>query len=75
MISQTPSRPWVFTMVLGVILIGLGAFIGVRPLFTHWSVLTNARWLDVTFALVFIFRGWLNVKTALRRREAGADAR
>ena len=39
--------------------------------FTNWSVLTGARWLDITFALVFIFRGWLNVKTALRRRAGG----
>lgn len=75
MTGLTPSRPWVLTLVLGVILMGLGAFIGVRPLFTHWAVLTTARWLDVTFALVFIFRGWLNVKTALRRREASATVR
>jgi hypothetical protein len=64
-----------FTLVLGVILMGLGAFIGVRPVFTHWSVLTSARWLDVTFALVFIFRGWLNVKTALARRGASTIGR
>ena len=68
MTSPTPSRPWLFTMVLGVVLMALGAFIGVRPVFTDWAVLTGARWLDITFALVFIFRGWLNVKTALRRR-------
>jgi uncharacterized membrane protein HdeD (DUF308 family) len=70
-----PSRPWVFTLVLGVVLMGLGGFLGVRPLFTHWAVLTGARWLDVTFAVVFLFRGWLNVKTALRRREASANVR
>jgi hypothetical protein len=75
MTGPTPSRPWVFTLVLGVVLMGLGAFIGVRPVFTHWAVLTSARWLDVTFALVFILRGWLNVKTALRRREVAADVR
>lgn len=75
MTCPTPSRPWVFTMVLGVVFMGLGAFIGVRPLFTHWSVLTGARWLDIIFALAFIFRGWLNVRTALQRREASADVR
>jgi len=75
MTSPTPSRPWVFTMVLGVVLMVLGAFIGVRPLFTHWAVMTGARWLDVTFALVFIFRGWLNVRTALMRRGAARGDR
>jgi hypothetical protein len=62
-------------MVLGVVLMVLGAFIGVRPLFTHWAVLTGARWLDVTFAVVFIFRGWLNVRTALMRRGAALGDR
>lgn len=71
MTNPTPStRPWMLTMVLGVALFLLGAFIGVRPLFTHFATLTQARWLDVTFALVFMLRGWLNVKTALRRRAA-----
>lgn len=59
---------WVLRLVLGVILFALGAFVALRPLFTHWAVLTGARWLDVTFALVFMVRGVLNVKTALRRR-------
>jgi hypothetical protein len=59
-------------MVLGVILFGLGAFIAVRPLFTHYAVLTSARWLDMTFAAVFMLRGALNVKTALGRRAAAA---
>lgn len=68
--SATPPRPWLFTMVLGVVLFVLGAFIAVRPLFTHYQVMTGERWLDMTFAAVFMLRGVLNVKTALRRREA-----
>ncbi len=68
--SPTPNRPWIPTFVLGVILFGLGLFIAVRPLFTHNAVLTSARWLDMTFAAVFMLRGALNVKTALRRRES-----
>jgi uncharacterized membrane protein HdeD (DUF308 family) len=63
-----PIRPWIPTMVLGVILFLLGAFIAVRPLFVHHPT-TTAQWLDITFALVFMLRGVLNVKTALRRRE------
>lgn len=67
--SPTPIRPWIPTLVLGVILFALGLFIAVRPLFTHNAVLTSARWLDMTFAAVFMLRGGLNVKTALRRRQ------
>lgn len=70
MISSTPNRPWLLTMVLGVILFALGAFIAVRPLFTHYAIMTSSRWLDMTFAAVFMLRGVLNVKTALGRRRA-----
>lgn len=59
---------WVTPLVLGAALFLLGAFIALRPLFTHFAVLTGTRWLDLVFAAVFMLRGWLNVKTALRRR-------
>lgn len=59
---------WVLRLVLGVALSALGAFVALRPLFTHFAVLTGARWLDVTFALVFLVRGLMNIKSALRRR-------
>jgi hypothetical protein len=59
---------WMFRLVLGVILFLLGAFVALRPLFTHWAVLTGARWLDMAFALVFMVRGVLNVRSALRIR-------
>ena len=59
-----------FTFVLGVVLMALGAFVAVRPLFTR-APLTSARWLDVAFAGVFLLRGLLNVRTALRRRSGG----
>jgi uncharacterized membrane protein HdeD (DUF308 family) len=72
MIPATPgttARPWLLTMVLGVILSLLGLFIAVRPLFVS-ATFTDARWLDMTFAAVFLLRGVLNVKTALRRRQS-----
>lgn len=55
--------------MLGVALLLLGCFIGVRPLFTHYATFTGTRWLDVTFAIVFMLRGALNIKTAMQRRE------
>ena len=58
---------WVLRLVLGVALSALGAFVALRPLFTHFAVLTGARWLDVTFALVFLVRG-------LREHQVGAPS-
>jgi hypothetical protein len=59
---------WVFRLVLGIVLVALGAFVALRPLFTHGAVLTGTRWLDVAFAAVFLLRGAFNVRSALRRR-------
>jgi len=66
---------WVLTLVLGVILFGLGLFVACRPLWTHNGVLTGARWLDMTFAFVFMIRGVINVRTAARRRRDGLARR
>jgi uncharacterized membrane protein HdeD (DUF308 family) len=62
------SVRWIVGLVIGVILIGLGLFIAVRPLLTHNAVLTSARWLDLTFAIVFMLRGVINIRTSLARR-------
>jgi uncharacterized membrane protein HdeD (DUF308 family) len=60
---------WMTPLVLGVAMFALGAFIALRPLFTHFATFTPSRWLDMTFAVLFLLRGWLNVKTALKRRK------
>jgi len=54
--------------VIGVALLALGTFVAVRPLFMHGAVLTGARWLDMAFAIAFLLRGVINVRSALRRR-------
>jgi hypothetical protein len=53
---------------LGIIMLALGAFIGVRPLWTHTTI-TGQRLLDAAFAVLFLVRGWMNVKRARRHRE------
>jgi len=60
----------ILKLVLGVVMVGLGVYIAVRPLFTHNAILTGARWLDMTFAFVFLLRGGLNVRSVLRARAA-----
>jgi len=60
---------WVLPLVIGVLMFVLGGFVALRPLFTHFATFTPSRWLDMTFAILFLVRGWLNVKTALQRRK------
>jgi uncharacterized membrane protein HdeD (DUF308 family) len=65
---------WVIGLVLGVIMFAIGLFVAVRPLWTHDGVLLGSRALDFLFAIVFMLRGVLNVRTALNRRANLADA-
>jgi uncharacterized membrane protein HdeD (DUF308 family) len=59
---------WIIMIVLGVIMFGIGLFVALRPLWSHNAVFLGARWLDLTFAAVFMLRGVINVRTALNRR-------
>ena len=60
---------WTFSLVLGVIMIGIGAYLAVSPLLpTHW-VRTGPRWFNLAFALFFLLRGWMNVRSALRSKQ------
>jgi uncharacterized membrane protein HdeD (DUF308 family) len=56
----------VLKLILGVVLIGLGTFVALRPLWAPRSTVTPSRFLDVTFAAVFIVRGVVNVRSAMR---------
>ena len=52
---------------IGWVMIALGAFLAVRPLFTHGAV-TGTPLLDVAFALFFVLRGVMNVRKARQVR-------
>ena len=56
------------TLVIGIALLALGGFLAVHPLFKHGAPITQTRWLDMAFAVVFLLRGVMNVRSALRRR-------
>jgi hypothetical protein len=62
-------------LLLGVLMLALGVFVSLRPLWTHGAAVTGARWLDVTFALLFMLRGWMNVRTAVRRSSQASPPR
>jgi hypothetical protein len=51
--------------VLGIVMIGLGIFVALRPL---WRAppLTRSVLLDVAFAAFFVLRGTLNLRSARR---------
>ena len=57
--------PRTFSLVLGVVMIGLGAFIAARALWIGASV-TRQPLLDVGFALFFLLRGALYLRAARR---------
>ena len=54
-------------LVLGLVMIGVGLFIAVRPLVAPRAPFTASRWLDALFAFFFLLRGTWNVRSALRR--------
>jgi hypothetical protein len=60
---------WVIGLVLGGIMFAIGMFVAFRPLWTHDGVLLGSRFLDFTFAIVFMVRGALNIRSARNRRQ------
>jgi threonine/homoserine/homoserine lactone efflux protein len=70
--SPQPAHPatqarWVVGFVLGVVLLVIGAYIALRPLWNRHPI-TGARWFDMAFALLFLLRGAVNIRTARARR-------
>ena len=61
-------------LITGAVMILLGVFIAVRPLWAGPAPLSNSRWLDVAFAAFFLLRGTMNVRGALRARDAMRNA-
>jgi hypothetical protein len=59
---------WMLRFVIGVALLAIGGYVAVHPLFKHGATVTGARWLDMAFAIAFLLRGVMNVRSALRRR-------
>lgn len=56
-----------FALVISVVMLGLGAFVALRPLWAPERPLTSSWWLDGGFALFFLVRGAVGVRIARRR--------
>lgn len=54
-------------LVLGVVMIGIGAWLALRPLLAPGHPVSSSRGLDLAFALFFVLRGTMNVRSARRR--------
>ncbi len=59
-----------FIFALGIIMVLLGAYVALRPLWAPRRPLTGAVWLDAAFALVFLVRGLMNIRAARRAPRA-----
>lgn len=55
-------------LALGIVMVLLGAWIALRPFVPGARPITPSRVLDVAFALFFVLRGAMNVRTGLRAR-------
>ena len=58
-------------LILGWIMIALGFYVAVHPLWSHGQPVTASIWLDMAFAAVFLLRGVMNVR-GVRRVRPGA---
>ena len=57
-------------LAIGAVMMALGGYVALRPLWAGPRPLTASRWLDMAAAAFFLLRGWMNVRTALPRRRA-----
>ena len=60
-------------LVVGLVMMALGAFIALRPFWAGPVPLSSSRWIDMAFAAFFLLRGLMNVqgaRRALARTEA-----
>jgi hypothetical protein len=59
-------------LVLGWIMILLGAYVALHPLWSHVKPVTTSLWLDMAFAAVFLLRGVMNVRGVRRGRPSAS---
>jgi len=55
-------------VAIGVVMMLIGGYVALRPLWAGPRPLTTSRWLDMGMAAFFLLRGWMNVRTAGRFR-------
>lgn len=61
-----------FALAVSIVMLGLGAFVALRPLLSREAPLTSSWWLDAGFALFFLVRGAVGIRMARRRARPSA---
>jgi len=59
-------------LVLGWVMIALGLYVALHPLWSHGHPVTPSIWLDMAFAAVFLLRGVMNLRT---KRKVPSESR
>ena len=60
-------------LLLGIVMILLGAYVALHPLWSHGQSLTSSIWFDMAFAALFLLRGSMNLRS-IRKRRANTPA-
>lgn len=66
--SSATSARVTAALVTSTIMIVIGAFIALRPLWAEPVPLTPSRWLDMAFAFFFLLRGMVGLRSAIATR-------
>ncbi|HKO15236.1 MAG TPA: hypothetical protein VJU87_03300 [Gemmatimonadaceae bacterium] len=61
-----PSPRSAIGILLGVVMLGLGLYLALHPLWSHGRSVTPSLWLDMAFAAFFLLRGVMHLRR-LRR--------
>lgn len=67
--SRATSARVTAALVTSSVMIAIGAFIALRPLWAEPVPLTPSRWLDMAFAFFFLLRGAIGLRSAVATRK------
>ena len=57
-------------LVLGLVMILLGSYVALHPLWANGRPLTSSIWFDMAFAALFLLRGVMNLRGGRKRQRA-----
>ena len=60
-------------LVLGIVMVIIGGFLALHPLWARGRTVTPSLWLDMLMAAFFLLRGTMNLRSARRLRTPTAE--
>jgi hypothetical protein len=58
----------ILRIVLGVVMVLLGAYLALHPLWSGGRPVTSSVWFDMALAALFLLRGLMNLRSSRRRK-------